>query len=97
MFLDRLSTRRKPSYSGRPQTDQVEFRQTCRLYQGVHCGPECPSAGWTVSTNRIVHLFLFPFSAEAGTFGLAGALGTLGGFSEEAASVLGLFLLVGGS
>ena len=44
MFLDRLSTRRKPSYSGRPQTDQVEFRQTCRLYQGVHCGPECPSA-----------------------------------------------------
>jgi hypothetical protein len=97
MFLDRLSTRRKPSYSGRPQTDQVEFRQTCRLYQGVHCGPECPSAGWTVSTNRIVHLFLFPFSAEAGTFGLVGALGTLGGFAEEAASTLGLFLLVGGS
>jgi len=64
MFLDRLSTRRKPSYSGRPQTDRVEFRQTCRLYQGVHCGPECPSAGWTVSTDRISHLFLFPFPAS---------------------------------
>ena len=96
MFLDRLSTRRKPSYSGRPQTDQVEFRQTCRLYQGVHCGPECPSAGWTVSTNRIFHSFPFPFPAGAGPFGFA-ALGTLAGLAEEAALTLGLFLLCGGS
>jgi hypothetical protein len=90
MFLDRLSTRRKPSYSGRPQTDQVEFRQTCRLYQGVHCGPECPSAGWTVSTNRTFHFFPFPFV-------LAASLGCLAAPAGLAASPAGLFLLTGGT